>query len=62
MNEEQSLPIMKAAWDRGINTFDTANVYSNGVSEEVIAKFVEKVRLLLNRPYSLLVVDTTFVT
>jgi aryl-alcohol dehydrogenase-like predicted oxidoreductase len=45
---------MKAAWDRGINTFDTANIYSNGASEEVIAKFVEKVRLLLNRPYSLL--------
>ncbi|KAL1724959.1 NADP-dependent oxidoreductase domain-containing protein [Schizophyllum commune] len=38
---EESLPILKAAWDRGINTFDTANVYSNGDSERVLAKFIE---------------------
>jgi hypothetical protein len=44
---------MKAAWDRGINTFDTANVYSNGVSEELIAKFIEKV-CPLSAPYSFL--------
>lgn len=43
LDAEQSLPILKAAWDRGINTFDTANVYCNGESERVIAKFVEKV-------------------
>jgi aryl-alcohol dehydrogenase-like predicted oxidoreductase len=43
LDEEESLEIMKAAWDRGINTFDTANVYSNGVSEKLIAKFIEKV-------------------
>ncbi|KAF8916060.1 Aldo keto reductase [Mucidula mucida] len=42
LDAEQSLPILKAAWDRGINTFDTANVYCNGESERVIAKFVEK--------------------
>ncbi|KAI5890026.1 Aldo/keto reductase [Schizophyllum commune H4-8] len=38
---EESLPILKAAWDRGINTFDTANVYSNGESERVLAQFIE---------------------
>jgi diketogulonate reductase-like aldo/keto reductase len=38
--------MMKAAWDRGINTFDTANMYSNGASEEIVAKFIEKVCLL----------------
>lgn len=43
LDEEPSLEIMKAAWDRGINTFDTANVYSNGGSERVIAKFIQKV-------------------
>ena len=42
LDEEESLEIMKAAWDRGINTFDTANVCSNGVSEKLIANFIEK--------------------
>ncbi|EJC99605.1 Aldo/keto reductase [Fomitiporia mediterranea MF3/22] len=42
LSEEQALPILKAAWDLGINTFDTANFYSNGESERVIAKFLEK--------------------
>ncbi|KAH8832471.1 NADP-dependent oxidoreductase domain-containing protein [Flagelloscypha sp. PMI_526] len=27
---DEALELLKAAWDRGINTFDTANVYSNG--------------------------------
>lgn len=43
IEEEQSLPILKAAWDRGINTIDTANVYSNGESEKIVATFIEKV-------------------
>ena len=40
----QALPILKEAWDRGINTIDTANMYSNGDSERVIRKFIEKAR------------------
>jgi aryl-alcohol dehydrogenase-like predicted oxidoreductase len=42
INEDEALPLLKAAYDRGINTWDTANVYSNGVSEEIIAKAIEK--------------------
>ncbi|KAJ3929597.1 MAG: NADP-dependent oxidoreductase domain-containing protein [Lentinula lateritia] len=42
LDEENSLPILKAAWDRGINTIDTANVYSNGESEKIVARFIEK--------------------
>jgi aryl-alcohol dehydrogenase-like predicted oxidoreductase len=38
------LPILKAAWDRGINTIDTANVYSNGASERIVGRFMKKVR------------------
>jgi aryl-alcohol dehydrogenase-like predicted oxidoreductase len=34
---------MKAAWDLGINTIDTANTYSNGESECLIAKFIKRV-------------------
>ena len=40
--ESQALPLLKAAYDRGLNTWDTANVYSNGVSEEIIAKAIKK--------------------
>ncbi|OJA14079.1 hypothetical protein AZE42_11090 [Rhizopogon vesiculosus] len=42
LDEEPSIEIMKAAWDLGIKTFDTANVYSNGGSERLIAKFVKE--------------------
>jgi aryl-alcohol dehydrogenase-like predicted oxidoreductase len=38
----QALPLLKAAYDRGLNTWDTANVYSNGVSEEIIGKAIKK--------------------
>ncbi|KAI9661611.1 MAG: hypothetical protein M1821_008849 [Bathelium mastoideum] len=39
-NEEDSLQILKAAYDCGINTWDTANVYSNGLSEQVIGRAI----------------------
>ncbi|KIJ45939.1 hypothetical protein M422DRAFT_226992 [Sphaerobolus stellatus SS14] len=42
LDKEKALPILKAAWDLGINTIDTANTYSNGVSEQIIAEFIEK--------------------
>ncbi|TRM68869.1 NADP-dependent oxidoreductase domain-containing protein [Schizophyllum amplum] len=43
--EDEALPVIKAAWDRGINTFDTSNNYSNGDSERVLAKFIEKYQI-----------------
>ncbi|KAI1655447.1 Aldo/keto reductase [Daldinia decipiens] len=42
LDEEKSLEILKAAYDRGINTWDTANAYSNGISEEIIGKALPK--------------------
>lgn len=42
LDEEPSLEILKAAYDRGITTWDTANMYSNGVSEQVIGKAIKK--------------------
>ena len=36
--EEQSRPFIKQALELGINFFDTANVYSNGASEEVVGR------------------------
>ena len=38
LNEEESRPFFKRALEAGINFFDTANVYSDGVSEEVTGR------------------------
>ena len=56
LNEDKSLPLLKAAWDAGIQTWDTADIYSNvclvvalsnsqGVSEMVIRKAIEKYKI-----------------
>ncbi|OAL54477.1 aldo-keto reductase-like protein [Pyrenochaeta sp. DS3sAY3a] len=45
LDEEASLPLLKAAYDRGITTWDTANVYSNGISEEIVGKAIKKYNL-----------------
>ncbi|KAI6353147.1 hypothetical protein MCOR25_009160 [Pyricularia grisea] len=42
IGEDEALPLLKAAYDRGLNTWDTANVYSNGVSEEIVGKALKK--------------------
>ena len=38
LNEEQSRPFIKKALELGFNFFDTADIYSYGVSEEVVGK------------------------
>src|SRR5829696_2631594 len=38
LDEENSRPIIKKALDLGINFFDTANVYSIGMSEEILGR------------------------
>jgi aryl-alcohol dehydrogenase-like predicted oxidoreductase len=38
LDEETSRPIIKKALEMGINFFDTANVYSIGVSEEILGR------------------------
>ena len=38
LDEEQSRPFIKRAVEAGINFFDTANMYSDGVSEEVLGR------------------------
>ena len=37
--------LLLAAYDRGLNTWDTANVYSNGVSEQMIGDVMTKNKL-----------------
>jgi len=40
LNEDESRPIVKAALEAGINFFDTANMYSMGVSEEITGRLL----------------------
>ncbi|KAL1726648.1 NADP-dependent oxidoreductase domain-containing protein [Schizophyllum commune] len=40
--EEEGIKHIKAAYDAGINTFDTANVYSNGLSEVILGKAIKQ--------------------
>jgi aryl-alcohol dehydrogenase-like predicted oxidoreductase len=42
LNEEQSRPIIKRAVELGINFFDTANVYSDGTSEEIVGRALKE--------------------
>lgn len=38
LGEEQSRPFIRRAIDLGINVFDTANIYSDGTSEEIVGR------------------------
>ena len=40
LDEEQSRPFIRRALEAGINFFDTANVYSDGTSEEIVGKLL----------------------
>jgi len=42
LNEAEALPLLKHAYDVGLNTWDTADVYSNGRSEEIIGKALKQ--------------------
>ncbi|KAL2838644.1 Aldo/keto reductase [Aspergillus pseudoustus] len=43
VEEEEALKHLQRAWDLGFNTFDTSNFYCNGVSEEILGKFLKTV-------------------
>ncbi|KAG9231023.1 NADP-dependent oxidoreductase domain-containing protein [Amylocarpus encephaloides] len=49
LGEEEALPLLKAAYDRGLNTWDTANVYSNGASEIIVGKAIKKYNIPRNK-------------
>jgi versiconal hemiacetal acetate reductase len=42
LNEEDSLPLLEYAYKVGIRTWDTADIYSHGRSEEIICKAIKK--------------------
>ena len=41
LGEEESRPFIKKALEFGINFFDTANVYSDGTSEEIVGRAIK---------------------
>ncbi|CAE6510970.1 unnamed protein product [Rhizoctonia solani] len=45
LDEEEGIKHIKAAYDAGIQTFDTANVYSNGESERILGKAIKQLNL-----------------
>lgn len=40
--EDQALPLLNYCYEKNLNFYDTANVYSNGVSEEILGKAIKK--------------------
>lgn len=42
LDEEASRPFYRRAWEAGINFFDTADMYSDGVSEEVLGRAIRE--------------------
>lgn len=42
LGKEEGIAHIKAAYDAGINAFDTANVYSNGLSEIILGGAIKK--------------------
>lgn len=49
IDEAAALPLLKHAYDRGLNTWDTADVYSNGRSEEIIGKALKQYNIPRNK-------------
>ncbi|KAK0482789.1 NADP-dependent oxidoreductase domain-containing protein [Armillaria novae-zelandiae] len=42
LGKDEGIAHIKAAYDAGINAFDTANVYSNGLSEIILGEAIKK--------------------
>ena len=48
-DEEEIFRILKKCYDVGLRTFDTADVYSNGKSEELLGRFLKKYNIPRDR-------------
>ncbi|KAF2621574.1 Aldo/keto reductase [Macroventuria anomochaeta] len=49
LNEDAALPILEHAYKNGINTWDTADIYSHGISEKIIAKAIKQYNIPRNK-------------
>jgi aryl-alcohol dehydrogenase-like predicted oxidoreductase len=41
LDKDEALPVIKYAFDQGINTWDVADTYSNGRSEEIVGAAIK---------------------
>lgn len=48
-DEDEVFTILKKCYDAGLRTFDTADSYSNGKSEELLGKFIKKFNIPRDR-------------
>ncbi|KAJ5274023.1 Aldo/keto reductase [Penicillium angulare] len=49
LNEEKAFLLLEHAYNKGTNTWDTADIYSHGRSEEIIGKFLEQKKIPRDR-------------
>ncbi len=49
LEEADSIPLIAKAWELGINFFDTADMYSVGVSEEILGKAIRQIGIPRDR-------------
>lgn len=49
LEEKESIPLIAKAWEMGINFFDTADMYSLGVSEEILGKALREIGIPRDR-------------
>ncbi|QKX62394.1 uncharacterized protein TRUGW13939_09553 [Talaromyces rugulosus] len=49
LSEEQALPLIEYAYSKGINTWDTADIYSHGISEQILGKALTTYNIPRNR-------------
>ena len=49
VDESRAAELLKSAWDKGVTTIDTANMYSNGESERIIGRFLKDNRIPRHR-------------
>jgi aryl-alcohol dehydrogenase-like predicted oxidoreductase len=49
LDEDAALPLLKHAYDVGLNTWDTADIYSHGRSEEIIGKALREYKIPRNQ-------------
>ena len=45
LEEAESRPFIQRAWNAGINFYDTADVYSHGVSEEILGRAIRELAM-----------------
>ncbi|KAL4882038.1 NADP-dependent oxidoreductase domain-containing protein [Aspergillus karnatakaensis] len=49
LDEDKALPLIEHAYNRGINTWDTADIYSHGASERIVGKALKQYNIPRHR-------------